>query len=174
MMRVVITGGPCTGKTSLINTLPLCSFTIYNEVAREVIKQQLALGSNKVPWDNVTEFSKLVLADQISDFKNASNGVSVFDRGIPDILAYITHGNQAIFPDLETALQNHIYDKVFILTPAEEIYETDEERRESFENAVLIHKQLVAAYQSLGYTPIEIPLLPLDKRTELLIRLIHE
>ena len=41
MLRVVITGGPSTGKTSLINSLGNNGFNVFNEAARKVIQQQL-------------------------------------------------------------------------------------------------------------------------------------
>lgn len=174
MKRVVITGGPCTGKTSLINAISNTHFTIFKEVAREVIKEQLNLNSNKVPWLDVSGFSKLVLVEQIKDYHSHQKGISVYDRGIPDILAYLNHGNQFVFSELEKGMELHRYDKVFILPPHREIYETDEERRESFESALLLHDHLIKAYHSIGYNPIEIPLLPLQERAQLLIDLIHE
>ena len=132
MNRVVITGGPATGKTSLITEFKGLGYQIFPEVARVVIKQQLALNSIKVPWLDVSGFSQLVLEEQCHHFKMAKNSLSFFDRGIPDIIGYLNHANQPFFDSLIDTAENLKYNFIFILPPWEEIYETDNELREEF------------------------------------------
>lgn len=174
MQRVVITGGPSTGKTSLIQALNQKGFETFNEVARKVIKQQLDLNSNKVPWDDVTGFSKLVLIDQINDFQSATEGINFFDRGIPDLTGYMNHGSRTLFSELIKAEKEFIYDKVFLLPPWQEIYENDNERRESYEGAKLIYEALKNAYTKSGYSPIIVPQLSLEERVEFILNHINE
>jgi predicted ATPase len=173
MIRIVITGGPSTGKTSLINQLSSPDRKIFHEVARIIIKEQLQLKSNKVPWDDITGFSQLVLKKQIEDFNNAKNTFNIYDRGIPDLIGYMNHGNQTLFKDLELAAKSLIYQFVFILPPWEAIYETDNERRESFEEAIKINQSLTKAYIELGYTPIEIPQGTLENRLNFILEKIN-
>jgi predicted ATPase len=173
MIRIVITGGPSTGKTSLINQLSSPDRKIFHEVARIVIKEQLQLKSNKVPWDDITGFSQLVLKKQIEDFNNAENTFNIYDRGIPDLIGYMNHGNKTLFKDLELAAKSLTYQFVFILPPWQAIYETDNERRESFKEAIKINQNLTKAYIDLGYTPIEIPQGTLENRLNFILEKIN-
>ena len=174
MQRVVISGGPASGKTSLINSLSEKGYSTFPEVARKVIKQQLNIGTNKVPWDDVTEFSKLVLKEQINDFKRASERISFFDRGIPDIIGYMNHGNEMLFSELKTASSYFQYNYVFMLPPWEDIYENDNERREDFKSSCLIFNEIEKAYKSLNYSTIIVPKTSILKRSEFILAHIND
>jgi len=52
---------------------------------------------------------------------------------------------------------DHKYDQVFILPPWKEIYTTDSERYESFEQASAIYHNLLKTYTDYGYQTIEVP-----------------
>tara|TARA_B100000963_G_scaffold342501_1_gene343408 strand:+ start:115 stop:639 length:525 start_codon:yes stop_codon:yes gene_type:complete len=158
MFRVVITGGPATGKTSLIKALKESGYSTFDEVARKVIKQQLTLNTNKVPWDDIIGFSKLVLAEQIKDFKSANSDLVFYDRGIPDIIGYITHKQKELFKGLKDSSQMNRYNQVFILPPWKDIYTTDNERRENFKESELIFNEIEKAYKLSGYHPVRVPL----------------
>jgi len=174
MLRVVITGGPSTGKTSLINSLGNNGFNVFNEAARKVIQKQLINKSNKVPWDDVEGFSKLVLSEQIDDFNSATNNLIFYDRGIPDIIGYMNHGRKKIFNELKHSCLLKRYDNVFILPPWKEIYTTDNERRESFEEAELIYSQIKKAYLSSGYKPILVPFDSIKNRMNFILNKLSE
>jgi len=173
MRRVVITGGPASGKSSLIESLASKGYATFPEVAREVIKQQLELGTNKVPWDDVTEFSKIVLKDQIKQFDACIETITFFDRGIPDLIGYMNHGDFKIFPYLMENAQNKRYDNVFILPPWREIYSTDNERRENINEAALIFDEIKKAYQSLNYKPIIVPKISIEERATFILNNIN-
>jgi len=173
MIRIVITGGPSAGKTSIIEKLCSSTFKTFPEAARVVIKEQLLLKSNKVPWNDVTAFSKLVLQRQVEDFNDAIEDCNIYDRGIPDLLGYMNHGNQTLFPELLLAAKELTYQFVFILPPWKDIYETDNERRESFEEAVQIHNSIKNAYITLGYMPIEVPTASLENRLDFILKKIN-
>jgi predicted ATPase len=173
MIRIVITGGPSTGKTSLINELANFECTTFPEVARILIKEQLEINSNKVPWGDVSGFSKLVLDKQVVDFNEAEKGLNIYDRGIPDLIGYMNHGKQELFNDLKINAKKFKYQFVFILSPWKDIYETDNERRESFEDAIKIYESIKSAYIQLGYTPIEVPKETLNKRASFILNQIN-
>lgn len=166
MIRIVITGGPSTGKTSLIRGLEDQGITVFHEIARRIIQEQLELNTDNVPWLDVTNFSRLVLKDQIRDFQNAKQNISFYDRGIPDIKAYLNHNNQPQFQELTNAVVKYKYDYIFITPPWLDIYETDNERRESFDDSIQLFHELKNAYIKLGYTPLEIPNVSVASRIE--------
>ena len=174
MRRVVITGGPSTGKTCLVNTLNTKGYSTFNEVAREIIKDQLSIKSDKVPWKDVTGFSKLVLNKQVNHFNKALNDLTFYDRGIPDIIGYMNNANKVLFDELITHSKNLRYTHVFILPPWEEIYTTDNERRESFEEAMKLYKLIYQAYFSLKYEPIVVPKVDIEERIKFILNTLNE
>ena len=88
--RVIITGGPGTGKTTLLELLKEKGFPCHLEVARKVIKEQLELESDLVPWLDLVNFSILVNEGQIAQFNAVNEGIcNFYDRGVPDVLAYL-------------------------------------------------------------------------------------
>lgn len=174
MRRVVITGGPATGKTSLIDNLKQKGHATFHEVAREVIKDQLVLKTQSVPWDDVTSFSRLVLKEQVEHFSAANSPITFFDRGIPDIIGYLNHGNKALFEELKTTSQQLRYSNIFILPPWEDIYATDNERRESFDDAVKLFNEIKSAYSTLNYQPILVPKISIEDRIKFILDHLNE
>ena len=51
--RIVITGGPGFGKTSIIDELESRNFPCQHEVSRTIIKEQLEIGGDILPWKNL-------------------------------------------------------------------------------------------------------------------------
>ena len=159
--RIVITGSPGSGKTTYIHLLKDKGFTIIEENAREIIKTQLEKGSDAVPWKNVPKFSELVLKERIKDFKKAKATI-FFDRGIPDIIAYLWVDNFDVSSKLNKSAKKYKYNKkVFVTQPWRKIYKKDSERKESFEKSIKIFNKIKECYSYYDY---EIILLPRDKQ----------
>ena len=112
-------------------------------------------------------FSELLLEGRKKQFQNASNEpceVVFIDRGIPDVLAYMHYIGDSYPATFDTACREHLYSKIFILPPWEEIYISDEARYENFEQAKLINKHLIETYRNYGYELIEVPKDTMDNR----------
>jgi predicted ATPase len=86
------------------------------------------------------------------------------DRGIPDVIAYMDYIGDSYPDHFEQACREHQYSKIFILPPWEEIYVSDAERYENFEQAKLIQNHLESTYQNYGYQLIEVPKGTVDQR----------
>lgn len=67
------------------------------------------------------------------------------------------------------ACKKYKYDKIFLLPPWEEIYTSDSERYESYEQAMQIHDFLVDTYTKYGYDLIEIPKVSVENRYQFII-----
>ena len=155
--RIVLSGGPGTGKTSIIQALHKKGYTVYPEVSRAIIQDSLSTQSSVLPWKDLMAFSTKVMNQRFIDFIEGKK-LCFYDRSLIDTLAYLKHAGIDIPPKWhERAKRNKYFPKVFLTPPWEEIYTQDEERKESFEEVVALHNILKEMYTSYGYECLEIP-----------------
>ena len=112
---VVITGAPCTGKTTVIEELKKLGHTCHPEAAREYIESEMAKGFtlDEIRADNLKLQSGILNKKMILEENLTPNQLIFLDRGIPDTLTY--YRPSALDPML--ALDNcfiNQYDKVFV------------------------------------------------------------
>jgi len=157
--RYVITGGPGSGKSTLIEGLEKAGYACSAEISREMIKAEVAKGSDCLPWMDISCFSNKVIAQMTKAWKDhAENTISFFDRGIPDVIAYLQIANLPVPDSYLSELSLHPYEKqVFILPPWEDIYVNDSERWQSFEEATAIYHAIRETYTGLGFELTELP-----------------
>ena len=133
--KILITGGPGTGKTSLFNSLISDGYVGFKEISREVINSFKKKGVDQLFLTNPLLFSDLLIESRISQFndsnKNKEKNV-FFDRGIPDVLAYLDFKKIKYDQHYIITCKKHRYDLVFILRPWKDIFVNDNERYESF------------------------------------------
>ncbi|AWX45884.1 hypothetical protein HME9304_02915 [Flagellimonas maritima] len=172
--KVVITGAPGTGKTSLINRLEDKGFYCFHEIIRDMtskarnnIKSDV-VGSNPLVFvKDARQFNKDLLYARTQHFKKSLDldiAISFFDRGIPDVLAYMDFFGQDYNEDFIAACENNRYDEIYIVPPWKEIYVSDNERLESFDEAEEIHEVLMGTYTRFGYKPITVPKNTVEER----------
>jgi len=179
LKRIVITGGPATGKTVIIEALEKAGFVCFHEVIRAMTKEAKQNGdaanfvSNPiVSVDDPLEFNTLILEKRLAQYNmaDALNASPIFyDRGMPDVLAYMDYFNQKYDTHFIDKCNVNRYDVVFILPPWEAIYVIDNERFESYEEAVEIHRCLNHSYKELGYTPISVPKASIQDRISFIL-----
>lgn len=156
----VITGGPGAGKTTLIKELENRGYSFVPEGAREIIGRQIETGGDALPWGDTVRYTQLMLEWSISDFTRygASDELRFFDRGIPDVLAYNRLTGNSLLGGLAEAVELYRYNPlVFVLPPWEDIYCTDSERKQNFQEAVATFGMLKTVYRDCGYHLIEVP-----------------
>ncbi len=178
--RIVITGAPGTGKTSVIVKLEEAKFFCFHEVIRAMTQEaKKSNGSNSIVSNPIVsvsdpyEFNTTILKARIKQFTDASSkedDVLFYDRGIPDVLAYMDYFNQPYEDHFLNECKRYIYNRIFILPPWKEIYRSDEERYESFEQAQEIHHHLVNTYSRLGYDCIEVPFGTITERNNFILK----
>ncbi len=169
---VVIIGGPGTGKTTIIEGLLAKGFCCYPEISREVTLEAKKQGIEQLFLENPLLFSELLLEGRKKQFYNAQkepHDIVFLDRGIPDVLAYMHYIGDSYPAFFDLACREHIYTKIFLLPPWEEIYESDNERYENFEQATLIYNHLTETYQKYGYHLIEVPKGTVEERISFIL-----
>jgi predicted ATPase len=173
--RIVITGGPSSGKTSLINHLESQGFMCLEEVSRHVIIEARKEGIDQLFLTNPLLFSKKLLAHRLQQFdtaKSSKQSPIFYDRGMPDVTAYMDFINSEYSVDFEQPCHENRYDIVFLLPPWEAIYTQDSERYETFEQALKIHAALLNGYKKYNYKPIIVPEGNLEERTAFILKIL--
>ena len=171
----IITGGPGVGKTTLLGELQRRGYPYVREVAREIIREQMAEEGDALPWGNVREYTALMLARSIEDYRSAlqAGEFRFFDRGIPDALGYARMNGLLPEPEWEEAGRLFRYgETVFLLPPWEEIYRPDAERKQDYAEALDTYHCLKREYELWGYRPVEVPRLPVEQRADFVLGII--
>lgn len=177
--KIVITGGPGTGKTVIIDRLESNGYHCFPEVIRLMTLEAKKNGTmekiNSNPISSVSDpmdFNLKILKGRTNQYKEAlrlQKNTIFFDRGIPDVLAYMDFFKQEYSTSFLDTCKKHEYSHVFVLPPWKDIYVQDNERFESFEEAEQLYVHLKETYTNLGYTPIIVPADTIENRTSFII-----
>lgn len=168
----VITGGPGSGKSTLIEALEARGLCTMPEAGRAIIQDQVAIGGEALPWSNRPAFAELMLAWEMRSYREALrlNRPVIFDRGVPDVLGYLRLSKLPILPHVERAARIFRYHRrVFIAPPWKEIFGLDAERKQSFEEAQATYEAMVETYSGLGYDLVPLPLERVEERVRFVL-----
>ena len=167
--RIVLIGGPGTGKSTLITSLEQKGYNCMHEVSRAVILEAQKEGIDQLFLTNPILFSQKLLDGRLQQFnaaKEFQQRYVFYDRGLPDVPIYMDYlGTQYPEHFTQTCIA-HTYDTIFLLPPWEAIYQQDNERYESFEIATKLYDYLKNGYKAFGYDPIEVPIGTVDERIQ--------
>jgi predicted ATPase len=170
MRKYVLTGGPGSGKSSIILALEQRGEYVIREAAEDYIKLRQAQGT-PTPWKEA-DFQQKILDLQVqreSRINPAASRVFI-DRGIHDGLAYAGQDTETYNRILEHTFAVN-YEKIFLVELLDDV-NTTAVRRENTEQAKFLEKLLYMTYWNAGYDPMMIVPNPLDKRVEDILRTI--
>lgn len=170
--RIVFAGGPGTGKTATLTALKEEGCCCLEEVSRQVTREAQKKGVSQLFLEEPLLFSQKLLEGRIHQFVKASEideQLCFYDRGIPEVTAYMEYKNETIPNQFMKANQKHRYDQIFIFPIWKEIYISDNERYESLKEAEQIDKYIRNTYQKLGYNPIEVPKASVTSRVDFIL-----
>lgn len=166
--RIVLTGPPGSGKSSVIGWLSKYTNGKYIQVS-EVARTWLELLNNE---DLINNYSRDFIQDliEVNQIKNfLQNQRAFFDRGLPDEIAYRNYFNIPITENLQVNCKKYYYDKIFFFPFWEEIYQNDEIRKETIDEALVLHTKIYDAYSLLGYEIIEVPKVSVQERVKFIL-----
>jgi len=169
---IVLSGCSGGGKSSLLAELGKRGFATFEEPGRQVVKEQLLIGGDALPWANADLFLELTISRSIHHLVEAARGdkVAFFDRGIVDQLGGYGRLGVAIPAHFRAAAERFRYrETVFLVPPWREIFANDEERRHSFEESVAQYEATLATYQAFGYRPVIVPQTDVVARADFIV-----
>ena len=165
----VLTGGPGSGKTTLIEALRGRGYTTTEEAGRGVIREEMRNNGSGLPWVDRARFAELMFDWELRSYRDAErqDGPLVLDRGLPDTIGYLRLEGLEVPAWMEEEAWRLRYNKrVFIAPPWREIFGNDEERRQSWSVAVRTYEIMVETYSDFGYELVEVPRAPVEERVE--------
>jgi predicted ATPase len=170
-IRVAITGGPGAGKTSLLEGLRIRGYLVVPEVAHEIIAERKSNGLS--PRPPPVQFAQMIMDRDIQQYDSIPPEADLvfFDRSLLDSLGMMARLDQLTEAAMSDFLARYPYHTTaFILPPWREIYQTDTERDQNFDEAVSVFQLLRDWYVKCGYNLIEVPTGTIDERCEFVLQ----
>lgn len=163
--KYIITGAPGTGKTSIINELKKRKFECIDENARKIVSKERSSKKEIITCENI-------IADMRTQeyLKSPKDCVCFFDRSIFDCIAYLKTNHLDITSEILNNIKLCSFNTKVFFTPIwEEIYRTDNERKENIIQARKIENVIFKTYKEYGYKLIQIPKKTIKKRADFII-----
>lgn len=166
---IVITGAPCSGKTTVIRELERRGWRVVHETARRYIEEELARGRslNQIRGSDPLAFQREILRRKAVIEEGLPPEERVFlDRGVPDSVGYYRLSG---LDDREPQALGHRfrYHRVFLFERLP--VATDEVRDENEATAARLDALIRAAYAEAGYAPVIVPVLPVERRVRFVL-----
>ncbi|NTU46380.1 ATP-binding protein [Candidatus Roizmanbacteria bacterium] len=174
MIKIILTGGPHAGKTTLLGELKNkhpeywyvpepATIVIQNEQNKETEKPGY---TGKFPWNNYAEFGKLVIAESLKLEATIppEKEVVILDRSLVDTIGYARLNNcEFLLNDLISHAEQAHYSLAFFCRPVG-LYAVSHVRKETEVQASQTEQFLKKAYEDMQITTIEIPAYGIQER----------
>jgi predicted ATPase len=174
MRKIPISGGPHSGKTTLLEALGAEFDGAYfvAEPAERVITRELAKQTEdpdyvpNVPWASYSKFGPEVVNESVAleaDIPDSADLVFQ-DRSLIDTVAYCRlNGFESFISEVEERIRVARYSFALFCEPVG-TYTTTEVRRETAEEAQRTHDFLAEAYDNSGITVVHLPAVSVPER----------
>ncbi|GAB3695001.1 AAA family ATPase [Nocardiopsis oceani] len=169
---VIVTGGPGSGKTTLVEYLAGLGYGRTVEAGRSIIRDQRTIGGPGLAWRDDTLFAELMLAWDMRSHREAAahEGLVVCDRGVPDMVGYFLLRGLPVPEHVWEATRRFRYHRTaFVAPPWPEIFEGDAERHQSSDEAERTYEAMCEAYPACGYEIVALPRVPVAERARFLL-----
>jgi len=175
MKKIVLTGGPCSGKTTTIEEISMRGFPVLGEVAKGIVaaRRDFALTSEESGIRQDMIFRRQSANEAEMEKKNYNE---VFlDRGLIDGLGYsLLYSGEDSIKKYLPAVREKKYDFIFCM----ELLPFDSGgfrgREENDEEARRIQYAIIGLYKRLGYNSIFVPKMSIEARADLILKKVFE
>ena len=169
----VITGAPCSGKTTLIDQLANKGFRTVAETARIYMEKEISNGRTiEEIRENVDALERGLIEMQLKYERGLKDTDIVFlDRGSPDGLTYCRIAGMdpnEILPECF----HFRYASIFILDRLPILQ--DNIRIEDEATANFLDEWLVRDYRTLRYRVVRVPVFPIQERVKFVLEKLSE
>lgn len=167
----VITGGPGTGKTVLINLLAKRGYNTVPEAATDIIDEGLAKGLTipEIRGDEHAWQSKILQRILANEAATPPEQLTFFDRGAQDGLAHLEYYKLAPRDEWNDIKQKNPYKTVFLLEPLDDVAK-QYNRLEDIKFTRKITGMMHDAYVMAGAKPIMVPAMPPEDRLVFILK----
>lgn len=177
---IIITGAPCSGKTTTINFMKQnYSINVLPEAATETFKESDLPSNEFFTQDTIYE----IIGDrQIEHYNNLNHDdntkhITICDRSIVDGYGYMLKNN----PEMEYPYASYIQSNksmfskyVFFMRSNSDLYSLDGVRFETYEEALEIDENLRKAYIEHGFEIIDVEWNTVENRAKFIMDKICE
>lgn len=174
MFKIPISGGPHTGKTTLLEALHREFREAYfvpepaeTVIARELAKQALNPDYTLVaPWIDYSIFGPAVADESVSLEADIPEKASLVfqDRSLIDTIAYCRlNGFEKFIPEVQRRIKLANYTLTLFCEPVG-TYKVTDIRRETADEAKRTHDFLAQAYDESGIQIVHLPAVSVDDR----------
>jgi predicted ATPase len=178
MYKIVISGGPHTGKTTLLEALESKYPGAYfvPEPATNVIEQELLFAEQdsthmlRVPWLDYSKFGPIVTdkSVELEGLIPEGTRLAFQDRSLIDAIAYCRlNGFEDYIPEVRKRISVASYTIAFFCEPVGN-YTATRVRRESEKEAKSTHRYLAEAYDSSGIAVVHLPAISVKDRLSII------
>lgn len=169
--KSIVTGAPCSGKSSLIAHLQKNGYQTIPEVFHLLYAQAFENNTAQSFFDNPIALRYQLMNTQI-DLESRLNprGTAFLDRSVWDIIFFGEWYNIPMPQDLYDLAAHQHYDCIFFLDLLpQRFYQTTQFRGESFEVAQKMHQFFLERYSKIGLSFIKVPFNTVEKRASFII-----
>ena len=151
-MKVVLTGGPCVGKSTLIRMLEALGYLVLPEFATEVIND----GGPDPCYDHEAFQFEVLRRQRLAEARLHQAPLLFLDRGAPDGIPYREIYGRKV-PGFFADLYPNMYDVCFLLDPLP--WEADGVRYECADFTTEIQPYFGRAYENLDVPVVRVPVM---------------
>lgn len=165
---IVISGCSGGGKSTLLSELETRGYSTVQEPGRQIVKEQMAIGGDALPWINLDKFLELALSRYLFQYNSQteSEEITFFDRSIVDAIQLDESQPQYFNEAAHKFKYNNL---VFLTPPWEEIFTNDPERKHDFESATKEFDELLIKYKNFGYETVLLPKTSVKERADFIL-----
>ena len=170
----IITGAPCSGKTTVIQCLASLGYVTLPEVSRNLIDTEMRKGRTAMEIRaNDAKFQKRVFRAKVdAERKILPEQIIFIDGGaIPSSVAYYQVAGLDPTLVIEESKKTK-YRKIFFFEQLP--FEKDYARVEDEKTASDLNKLLYNTYLELGYNIVRVPLISVEERVKFILNNIND